>query len=170
MPYKNYEDKKRNDARPENRAKAIARACKWAKENKEKVNNRSKEHYHRNKKRRKEIMDKWLSKNKDRRKSISMLSNYGITLDVYNMLFHEQLGCCAICECHQSELKRALHIDHCHKTGIIRGLICQHCNTAIGLLEENRDIILRASEYVKEVTEKPKWQIRLAKNKKPRKR
>ena len=40
-------------------------------------------------------------------------------------------------------------VDHCHNTGKIRGLLCNKCNKGIGLLNEDFNLILKASEYVK---------------------
>jgi hypothetical protein len=58
---------------------------------------------------------------------------YGITLIQYNEIFNSQNGCCKICGTHQSELKKALFVDHDHKTGKIRGLLCHQCNIGIGI-------------------------------------
>ncbi len=41
-----------------------------------------------------------------------------------------------------------LCIDHCHKKMIIRGVLCQKCNSAIGLLNEDIDIIQKAIVYL----------------------
>lgn len=86
----------------------------------------------------------WNSKQRD----YKYKSNYGITIDDYNAMFEEQQGCCAICQKHQSEFKKSLHVDHNHKTGQIRGLLCHNCNLAIGRLQDNPVIISRALEYV----------------------
>lgn len=70
--------------------------------------------------------------------------NYGIemTLEEYNRRFLEQKGRCVICGKHQSELKKALAVDHNHKTGEVRSLLCNRCNLLVGQLEcqsENRN-------------------------------
>lgn len=74
--------------------------------------------------------------------------NYGISLENYNELFDSQNGCCAICEIHQSDLGKSMHVDHDHKTGEIRGLLCQRCNQALGLFKDSPKIMLKAVEYV----------------------
>ena len=61
--------------------------------------------------------------------------NYGLSTEDYNLLFMNQNGRCAICDKHQSELQRNLHVDHNHITGEIRGLLCPTCNTGLGRFE-----------------------------------
>ncbi len=78
---------------------------------------------------------------------------YGITLDDYNTLFEDQGGCCAICGVHETELTgrrngRRLHVDHCHEKGKVRGLLCGLCNPAIGGLKHDKDVLLRAIDYL----------------------
>lgn len=63
---------------------------------------------------------------------------YQLTVSVYNKMFKQQKGCCAICGRHQSELLRRLDIDHDHKTGKIRGLLCTGCNRNLGRFEKGR--------------------------------
>ena len=60
----------------------------------------------------------------------------GKTFDLndYNRAFQIQGGKCALCDKHQSELKRALAVDHDHATGRFRGLLCSPCNSnAVGI-------------------------------------
>lgn len=40
------------------------------------------------------------------------------------------------------------HIDHDHQTGTLRGLLCGHCNAAIGMLQDNPEVIRKAADYV----------------------
>ncbi|MCP4541701.1 MAG: hypothetical protein GY832_31600 [Chloroflexi bacterium] len=75
---------------------------------------------------------------------------YGITLDDYDRMFEAQNGVCAVCgKPQQSHNGRRLDVDHSHKTGGVRGLLCNKCNTVIGLVYEDRDILLKASEYLR---------------------
>jgi len=44
--------------------------------------------------------------------------------------------------------KERWHIDHDHVTGQVRGLLCGKCNSAIGLLQDDPEIIRAAAKYV----------------------
>jgi len=41
-----------------------------------------------------------------------------------------------------------LCIDHDHVTGQFRGWLCQNCNRGIGMLDDNRDGLLEAVDYL----------------------
>lgn len=58
--------------------------------------------------------------------------------------------------CGNNHKDKTLHIDHCHNTRIVRGLLCHHCNTAIGLFNENVDIMLQAIKYLNESKKRKK--------------
>ena len=73
---------------------------------------------------------------------------HSMTEEEFNELFAEQKGKCAICGKHQSEFKKALHIDHCHKTGKLRGLLCSNCNTGIGLFKDDIENLKCAILYL----------------------
>lgn len=110
--------------------KIAANSKKWREkpETKAKV----KKYYEENK-------DKWLSKH---------LERYNITLEEYNELLYKQDNSCAICGEHESNLTKKMHVDHCHTTGKVRGLLCHSCNTGIGHLKEDKNIMLKAMEYL----------------------
>lgn len=78
--------------------------------------------------------------------------SYGITLDDYNQMFSDQKGCCAICNRHIGDLnmkrKKNLCVDHCHKTKKVRGLLCDKCNRALGLFNDDADILHKAIIYL----------------------
>lgn len=77
---------------------------------------------------------------------------YGISKDTYEELLKNQNNCCAICKTKNPSNKRKqtkyFCVDHCHKTGAVRGLLCSTCNSALGLLQDNTDIILSAFNYL----------------------
>jgi hypothetical protein len=85
-------------------------------------------------------------------RSFSLKKQYGITIEDYNKMFLKQNGCCAICNLHILEInkgiKKNLCVDHNHETGQVRGLLCDKCNRGIGLLQDNKDILLRAYNYL----------------------
>lgn len=70
---------------------------------------------------------------------------------LYNKMFSEQDGCCAVCGKHQSELKRKFDVDHNHITNQIRGLLCSSCNAAIGSLgaDSGIELLQKAIKYIK---------------------
>ena len=41
------------------------------------------------------------------------------------------------------------HIDHNHKTGVIRGVLCRNCNSALGLFQDDTEILEKAIRYLK---------------------
>lgn len=83
-------------------------------------------------------------------KNMRLLRNFGITLECYNKMFEQQQGCCFICGRHQSELSKALNVDHNHENGKIRKLLCWNCNYALGLVREDINILLSMIDYLDE--------------------
>lgn len=148
MPYKNIEDRRKNDAKPERKQKQKESAKKHYAANKDKINARIKQWVKDNPEKYKERLKKWTYHNSDKRRNIVLKNEYGITLDDYNRMFEDQKGRCAICDKHQSELKRKLHVDHCHTCNEVRGLLCQHCNTVLGLIKDDVQALQRAIKYL----------------------
>lgn len=72
---------------------------------------------------------------------------YDITLKDYVKIFDQQNGVCAIC-LQKCKTKKSLSVDHDHKTGKVRGLLCNRCNRAIGMFQDNPDILDRAKRYI----------------------
>ena len=95
----------------------------------------------------------WNKNNPDKKKAQAknsiLKTNYGITLEDYNIMLFQQDGCCAICETHHTELKRKLAVDHNHITGEVRGLLCVNCNLAIGNLKDDITLLKKAIKYLK---------------------
>jgi len=98
---------------------------KWAKNNKEKVNNIANNYYQKKLK----------------------FQQYGITKDQYDSLLKSQSNGCKICG-NNNENNRALAIDHCHKTGKIRGLLCGNCNRGLGQFKDNKELLSKAIKYL----------------------
>ncbi len=73
---------------------------------------------------------------------------YGLTNEQYEDMLSRQDGCCAVCK--RPPLGRKLSVDHCHSTKKIRGLLCHSCNIALGMLKDDPQIALSASEYLKQ--------------------
>ena len=72
---------------------------------------------------------------------------YGISVEDYERMLIEQDGGCYICG-KKPENNRALDIDHDHVTGKVRGLLCSNHNRALGLLNDNPDLLLKSVEYL----------------------
>ena len=76
---------------------------------------------------------------------------YGVNIQDFHNLLIWQHGVCAICGREAKKAKSRhgqLVIDHDHKTGRVRGLLCSNCNVALGLFQENIDVLLSAQTYL----------------------
>src|ERR1035437_9773262 len=89
--------------------------------------------------------EQWNINNK---RNLHLKRKYNITQEQYNELFNKQNGKCAICGKHQSELKKALGIDHDHETGKNRGLLCDKCNLLLGHANDNVQVLTQAINYL----------------------
>ena len=115
-----------------NRIKILAKQAKYQRKNKSNINN-----YHR----------KYFKLNPDKAKGFQLKYKYGISLQEYNLLLDTQGNRCAICDKHISKMNRAMDVDHNHITGRVRGLLCSRCNKAIGLFEDNKELLIKAVNY-----------------------
>ena len=91
--------------------------------------------------------------NKEQRLQKNRKRLYNLEPQQYNEMFQKQKGCCAICFSHNSNLKQGLCIDHCHKSEKVRKLLCNKCNQALGLFNEDINIMQTAIEYIKKHSE-----------------
>lgn len=76
---------------------------------------------------------------------------YNIDINRYNEMLLEQNGECAICHKHHTTLtgrKKFLCVDHNHDTNEIRGLLCDKCNRGIGLMNDSKEILMNAYNYL----------------------
>lgn len=70
-------------------------------------------------------------------KSKKLFNKYGITLEEYNNILHNQGYVCAHCKLPERKIDyrtgklHALCVDHDHETGKVRGLLCMLCNTRL---------------------------------------
>lgn len=76
--------------------------------------------------------------------------NYGITIQDELRMFEEQEGRCAVCR----RKPKKLVVDHCHKTGRVRALLCRSCNTAMGMAQDDPELLRQMAEYL-ELTSAP---------------
>ena len=75
-----------------------------------------------------------------------MMTTYKITAEKYDEL--NSINKCQCCGKNKKEFVKGLSIDHCHKSGEVRGMLCTNCNTAIGLFDDNPDIMRKAIGYL----------------------
>ena len=113
----------------------------------------NRKYYLENKEKVKANVKRWQTLNKDKvneasRKS-KLKTRYGMNSEDYDFLYEKQKGYCAICETHQSDLKRSLCIDHNHETGKVRGLLCDDCNRGLGCFDDNVAMINSAIDYLR---------------------
>lgn len=81
------------------------------------------------------------------RRTVGSLAHFGITPEQYEAMLKAQDGVCATCS-KPCKTNRWLCVDHDHDTGMIRGLLCSKCNTAIGLLNDDVDIMCNVLDYM----------------------
>lgn len=92
----------------------------------------------------------------ERQRIDHLLRTYGLTIEEYQDMYHQQQGQCAICKQHEEMQPQhygktlPLAVDHCHTTGAVRGLLCGACNRALGLLNEDPGRIEAMLRYVQE--------------------
>lgn len=82
---------------------------------------------------------------KCRTKAIN-LYKYGLSLDKFWSMYHEQHGRCTICAEEFGE--KGAVVDHCHEFGHVRGLLCYGCNSMIGLAHDDTSVLKRAIRYL----------------------
>lgn len=136
--YNNKYNKEYNLLYPEKRLKA---SKEYRERNYEKVCKSARDYARRIRKEKPEECHK-----KDRK--VALLKYYGITENEYNNLYKKQNGVCAICGGKQRKNNKYFCIDHDHKTKKVRGLLCHNCNVALGLINENKEILKKMIEYL----------------------
>lgn len=75
------------------------------------------------------------------------LFKYGINKNDFDKLLLDQNNVCAICE--KKSDYNSLNVDHDHITGKVRGLLCGNCNKGLGLFNDNSELLVKASKYLK---------------------
>lgn len=75
-------------------------------------------------------------------------NKYNLDHREFESMLRRQEGKCAICDRKPPEGK-VLVIDHNHKTGDVRGLLCGSCNTALGMLQDDTEVLTRAISYLR---------------------
>jgi hypothetical protein len=83
------------------------------------------------------------------KRELLLKTRYNVNVEWYEAKLKEQNNCCAICKNKQAGNK-SYAVDHCHKTEKVRGLLCDVCNRAIGMLNDDVNILQNAINYLKE--------------------
>lgn len=107
----------------------------------------------------KENPDYWKNKDPEKRKAANSkwaknkyrFTRHGTTKEEYDHQVVVQMNRCAICK----ETVDYFHIDHDHACcdgrscgDCLRGLLCQKCNHALGLFNDDLDILSNAIKYL----------------------
>jgi hypothetical protein len=90
-----------------------------------------------------------------------LLRTYNIDMNMYRELLTLQNNVCGLCRqpgwTMAKHHKLKLVVDHDHATGKVRGLLCHNCNRALGLLQDNPEVIRRRADWVEGATTIQKW-------------
>ena len=71
--------------------------------------------------------------------------NYGISLEIYQVMYEDQGGGCYFCDESPSSEKVGLAIDHDKDTGFVRGLLCRPCNA--NFIDEYRKLPVECRDF-----------------------
>lgn len=85
--------------------------------------------------------------------SLKLHLDRGINRVVAERMLIAQNGKCAICSVEISlevggDRRFKANVDHCHATDTTRGLLCGNCNKALGLFDDNIDVMYKALGYL----------------------
>lgn len=87
------------------------------------------------------------SNSRTNRRIRNLRYKYNITIEDYNKMFTVQNGKCFICDSPPEE-NDVLCVDHCHESGNVRKLLCRKCNKALGLFNDDLNVIKKAFIYI----------------------
>ena len=127
----------------ENKERLLAQNQEWRSRNKERHLANAREYHHKNREALLEAKRQKRVENPEHYRALRFKRIYGITNEEHAAMRLVQGDRCAVC-CRELPLV----VDHDHATGKVRGLLCSPCNTAIGLLEEDRDRFASAVHYL----------------------
>lgn len=122
---------------PEQKAKTTVRAARYRAANRDKILEKARSKY--------TTDSRWKSKLK---------TAFKMSVEEYFRRLAEQKGVCAVC--YKDSGDRRLCVDHDHACcpgdnscgKCIRGLLCSNCNTALGMVNDDSAVLLRAIEYL----------------------
>lgn len=78
-----------------------------------------------------------------------LIKSFNISLEEYDDMLERQNNLCAICRKPQNSTRNlSFAVDHCHNTGKVRGLLCDWCNRALGLFQDDVNVLKSAIKYL----------------------
>ena len=100
---------------------------------------------------------KWSTDNPEKahlsQRQRNLKCKFGVDLQWYEEQFKKQNYSCAICETKTNKTVGErqfwnFSVDHCHDSGKVRGILCNNCNRALGLFQDNPELLTKAAHYV----------------------
>ena len=92
----------------------------------------------------------------ERRRDTDRDRTFGLTTGEFDKLLKSQSGVCAICGLPETRKSirldgttQPLCVDHDHRTGRVRGLLCSKCNCGIGYFNDDPNLTVAATAYLK---------------------
>jgi len=138
-----------------NANKIKEKAVKWKKENRNLINEKTKEDRKNNPEKYKKWASDYYDRNRDKLSLNQSLKAKKVSLESYEIMLSNQKNKCAICGQEEIRVARCgganktrLCIDHNHKTGEVRALLCHDCNTGIGKFKDFPELLLKAADYL----------------------
>lgn len=88
-----------------------------------------------------------------RGKNSYYIRNYGISELEYEAMKEAQQHKCYLCDSEgfligNNNHSEKLAVDHDHQTGKVRKLLCHNCNRALGLMQDDPELLRKAADYV----------------------
>jgi hypothetical protein len=87
-----------------------------------------------------------------KKRNTHLTTKYGITLEEYETMLGAQDGGCKICGATEANKPgnryTNLVVDHNHETGQVRGLLCNAHNRALGMFDDDVELLQKAIDYL----------------------
>jgi hypothetical protein len=128
---------------PEYRAMHLASSNEWRKANPEKKKAQHQDWYQRNKERL--LTD---PRRIRAQRAHHLRKTYGITIEEYEVMLEAQGGTCVCGVTEPGGRYKNFLVDHDHETGEIRGLLCYTCNSAVGLVQDDPEVLRALADYL----------------------
>jgi hypothetical protein len=79
----------------------------------------------------------------------NLKQSFRMTKAQFDKTWREQGKVCAICKVKRKRNEKAFAVDHDHATDAIRGILCHDCNRALGLADDDRELLRAAAAYLR---------------------